>query len=211
MNKIAIKITCLAIIATSLAMFACTDKTEDETEVGLINGHEYVDLGLSVKWATCNVGATSATDTGHYYAWGELETKSDYTYANCTTFGKQMGDISANPLVDVANAKWGGPWRMPTKTEFEELINNCSWKWMKNGNTYGYLITGVNENTIFLPAGGWKTGASTLRVDENGYYWTSTPDEEDVERSFYLNFMTGDRNISCCRRYDGMQIRPVAE
>uniref|UniRef100_UPI0025B2398C PEGA domain-containing protein n=2 Tax=uncultured Muribaculum sp. TaxID=1918613 RepID=UPI0025B2398C len=83
-----------------------------------INGHEYVDLGLSVKWAACNVGASSPEDYGNYYAWGETATKAEYTESNSKTYGKTMGDISGNPQYDAARANWGGTWRLPTKAEF---------------------------------------------------------------------------------------------
>ena len=88
--------------------------TEDDTilsvndDKGKINGHECVDLGLSVKWATCNVGASSPTEYGNYYAWGETVTKSEYTKKNCKTYGISMGDISGNSSYDAARANWGG-------------------------------------------------------------------------------------------------------
>lgn len=61
---------------------------------GTANGHGYVDLGLSVKWATCNVGASSPTGYGDYYAWGETTAKSDYSESNSTTYGKNYSDIA---------------------------------------------------------------------------------------------------------------------
>ena len=91
-------------------------------------GHGYVDMGLSVKWATCNVGADSPNDYGNYYAWGETETKSSYDEGNCETWKKKIGDIGGT-IRDVAHAEWGGGWRMPTVAEFEELRHNCIWTW----------------------------------------------------------------------------------
>ena len=94
------------------------------TTNGQINGHDFVDLGLpsGLKWATCNVGASSPSEYGNYYAWGEVEPKESYTQENCLTWGQEIGDISGNPQYDAARANWGGTWRMPTKSEFEELI-----------------------------------------------------------------------------------------
>ena len=64
--------------------------------------HEAVDLGLSVKWATCNVGAESPEEYGDYFAWGETTTKTEYTYENSKTYGKNIGDIAGNPAYDAA-------------------------------------------------------------------------------------------------------------
>ena len=97
-----------------------------------INGHQYVDLGLSVVWATCNVGASSASGYGDYYAWGETYTKTSYDKDNCQTWGKETGDISGTAR-DVARAKRGGTWRMPTSDEWQELVDYCTWRWTAQG------------------------------------------------------------------------------
>ena len=93
------------------------------TVAPIINGHEYVDLGLSVKWATCNIGAETPWDYGDYFAWGETEPKDDYSSGNCLTYGIELPDISGDPEYDAARAGWGGTWRMPTGTEMDELIS----------------------------------------------------------------------------------------
>lgn len=100
-----------------------------------INGHEYVDLGLpsGLKWATCNVGANSPSEYGDYYAWGETTTKTSYTYENSKTYNKKIGDIGGNASYDAARANWGGTWRMPTKEEFDELLNKCTCTWTTQG------------------------------------------------------------------------------
>lgn len=97
---------------------------------GCINGHNYVDMGLpsGLKWATCNVGASRPEDYGDYYAWGEIQTKSEYTVENSLTFGRNIGNISGNSRYDVACAQWGSSWRLPTFTEIEELQNLCKWE-----------------------------------------------------------------------------------
>lgn len=144
--------------------------------------HEAVDLGLSVKWATCNVGATTPTDFGGYYAWGETEEKEIYTgqtYSDPNPDGDAM-DISGTEY-DVAHVKWGGEWRMPTHDEFVELITTCTWEWTTIGDTSGYKVTGINGNYIFLPASGYKQhgmvhGDATQVGSPNscGWYKTST-------------------------------------
>lgn len=134
---------------------------------GTINGHEWVDLGLSVKWATCNVGASSLSAYGNYYAWGETRTKSEYNYSNSVTYEKSMGDIAGSSQYDAARANWGSSWRLPTKAEFQELINNCTWTWTSQGGHNGYKVTGKNGNSIFLPAAGWRYGSSLYYAGEN--------------------------------------------
>ena len=113
--------------------------TFEETISGTENGHDYVDLGLpsGLKWATCNVGASNATDYGDYYAWGETTTKTEYTEDNSLTYGKQMNDISGNPQYDAATANWGGGWRMPTYDELRELMFNCTWTWNTQNGVNG--------------------------------------------------------------------------
>ena len=95
---------------------------------GKTNGHEWIDLGLpsGTRWATCNIGATQPSQPGGLYAWGETTTKTSYIPGNSKTHGKNMNDISGNATYDVATAKWGKGWRMPTKEEFEELVTYCS-------------------------------------------------------------------------------------
>ena len=96
---------------------------------GTIARHDYVDLGLPscTKWATCNVEANQPYDYGDYYAWGEIIAKSNYSGENCPTLGISMNDISGNIQYDAATANRGDTWRMSTKTEMEELIDNCTW------------------------------------------------------------------------------------
>ena len=144
---------------------------------GVHNGHEWVDLGLSVLWATCNVGASSPSDYGDYYAWGETKTKLNYTYGNSRTFEviSSMSDISGNPQYDAAAANWGTGWRMPTKDEFEELEDKCDWHWDYQSGHNGFKITGPNGNSIFIPLTGFRGGILRKYVDKAAAYWSSTP------------------------------------
>ena len=176
-------------------------------------GHEWVDLGLpsGLKWATCNVGASSPEDYGDYYAWGEVKTKSEYTIENCSTYEKQIGNISGNPQYDVARKKWGGNWRMPTRAEFKELHNNCTWEWTTKGGHNGYKVTGPNGNSIFLPAAGFRGGAGTYNAESFGGYWSATPFENDSRRAYYLYFDSGYRSTRWSRRDYGRSVRPVSD
>ena len=179
---------------------------------GTINGHEWVDLGLSVKWATCNVGASSPSDYGNYYAWGETTTKSEYTEENCKTYGKDISDISGNPDYDAARANWGSTWRMPTKAEFEELIEKCTWKWVTYDGHTGYKVTSkTNGKSIFFPAAGWRSDSSLGDVGENGYYWGSTPDESDASNAYDLYFDSSNHGTGWSYRDVGRTVRPVSE
>ena len=175
-----------------------------------INGHEYVDLGLSVKWAACNVGASSPEDYGNYYAWGETATKAEYTESNSKTYGKTMGDISGNPQYDAARANWDGTWRLPTKAEFNELRNKCKWEWTELGSKKGYRVIGPNGNSIFLPAAGWRSGSSLYDADTNGRYWNSTSMSDSRVAN---NFSFGSSFLSTGGyfRLDGFPVRPVSE
>ena len=180
---------------------------------GTINGYEYIDLGLpsGVKWATHNVGASSPSEAGNYYAWGEIVTKSEYTEANCTTYQLNMENISGNPQYDVAAAEWGASWRIPTKEEFEELLNNCTWQWEVVNGVGCKKITGPNGNYIHLPISGYKYGSAAYMQDF-GYYWTSTPIEMYENFSYdFLFDMEYNLTMGFDDRCYGQTIRPVSD
>ena len=174
-------------------------------------GIEAVDLGLSVKWATCNVGANSPEEYGDYFAWGEVSPEYSYTSYNCSTYGVSMTDISGNPQYDAATANWGGAWRMPTKAELEELLSNCTWEWTTLNGVNGRKVTGPNGNSIFLPAAGYRYGTSSGHVGSGGYYWSSTPYEDDDCYACFLYFYSGYCDWGWGSRYHGQSVRPVLE
>ena len=196
-----------------------------------INGHEYVDLGLSVKWATCNVGANKPEDYGNYYAWGETSTKSSYTEDNSKTFGKNLVftedgknmilSLGDNSQYDAARANWGGTWRLPTDKELVELMNKCTWTWTTQNGVKGYKVTGPNGNSIFLPAAGSREGSSLQGTGEYGCYWSSKPffyrddlDEMWLDQTHYayeLYFDDGEVYVNFDDRYYGLSVRPVSE
>ena len=184
---------------------------------GSHSGYDYVDLGLSVKWATCNLGATSAEQYGNYYAWGETSTKETYDYDNCPTYGLSIsqlqsqgyidGECNLTPQYDAATVNWGGDWRMPTYAELSELIYGCTWTWMVNG----YKVTGPNGNSIFLPAAGRRDGSSLGNAGSRGYYWSSRPCYDDYAYDLYFDsddhYMSEDGH----GRDYGRSVRPVLE
>ena len=181
------------------------------SDYATINGRAYVDLGLSVKWATCNVGASSPEDYGSYYAWGETSVKSSYTDENCSTCGESIGDIGGTSC-DVAHVKWGGSWRMPTEAEFEELINRCTWTWTTQGGMAGYKVTGPSGKSIFLPAAGYRHGTSLLDAGSDVYYWGSTPLSSSTDYASYLSFSSSYHYVNYYGgRSNGLPVRPVSE
>lgn len=195
------------------------DDGDDSGSDSEIAGHEYVDLGLpsGLKWAICNVGAEKPEDYGDYFAWGEIETKSEYTESNSLTHGKQMDDISGDVQYDVAAANWGGSWRMPTKDEMIELVSNCEWEWILiEKNDYDsvkcYKGIGPNGNSVIFPVAGCYNGPSLISVGTGGLCWTSTP--YDVMLNLAYEFYFNDYNAEVSyigNRFIGQSVRPVSE
>lgn len=189
------------------------DSKPDPDPAGTINGHEYVDLGLpsGLKWATMNVGASVPTDAGDYFAWGETSTKTTYTEINSKTLGKAIGQISGNPEYDAARAKWGGTWRLPSKLESRELIDKCTWKSTTMSGIIGYLVTGPNGKSIFLPAAGCWNGSSLYDAGEYGHYWTSSPYESHPNGAYELKVNGSSHVVDWAGRLCGLSVRPVSE
>ena len=177
------------------------------------NGHEYVDLGLpsGLKWATCNVGANSPEEYGDYYAWGETETKDEYTEENCSAIYVEMSDISGNPQYDVARKKWGSKWRIPTEAEMKELRENCIWTWTIQNGVEGYKVTGRNGNHIFLPAAGYRDDGSLYYAGSYGSYWSSSPYDYNDYCAYSLGFDGDSRSLDVITRDYGQSVRPVLE
>ena len=173
------------------------------------NGHEYVDLGLSVKWATCNVGATRPEDAGDYFAWGETQPKSKYSGSNYSYKAKP----TTLPLSDdAAHAKWGGNWRMPTDAELIKLREQCTWIWTTQNGVKGYKVTSKsNGNSIFLPAAGYRSDSSLYGVGNDGCYWSSSLNTGFPNYAFDLYFYSNYVNCSSGNQYSGFSVRPVCQ
>ena len=187
---------------------------------------EAVDLGLSVMWASCNVGATSPEEYGGYYTWGETEEKYDYsweTYIWCSgsydtmtkyctnsSYGTVDNKTVLDPEDDVAHVKWGGDWRMPTKAEQDELRNNCTWEWTSLNGVNGYKVTGPNGNSIFLPAAGCRGGTDVNYRGYYGLYWSSSLYSISYSRyACYLYFDGSYYDWGDNSRFCGHSVRPV--
>ncbi len=178
-----------------------------------ISTQKKVDLGLSVCWADWNVGASSPEGYGNYYAWGETTTKSDYSessyqYHNGSEF-VNIGSNICGTQYDVARAQWGGSWRLPTKAEFKELIDRCTWTWTSYKGIAGYKVTGPNGNSIFLPAAGRRLGSELYYRGSSGYYWSGSLRESSQSYAYGLYFNSGDRSVGSYYREGGCTVRPV--
>ena len=182
--------------------------------VNIINGHEYVDLGLSVKWATCNVGAESPEKPGYYFAWGETTPKDKYTKNDYLYIKSVKSNISKSFKYDAAQFAWGEGWRLPTKKELQELTNKCIWEKEVIKGAVGFRITGPNGNSIFLPAAGIKN-IKTESYNYSGCYWGGDSNYvgiKDGYKAIQLNFTyAGHKSIDWCTRYFGRCIRAVAD
>jgi len=181
---------------------------------GLPDNVEAVDLGLSVRWATHNVGAETPENSGEYYAWGETETKPFFTQTNYrffefddfslkvnyihkyninSTFGNVDNKTVLDPEDDVAHVKWGGSWRMPTHEEFDELLSNCTLTWTSQNGVEGFIVTskktGYERSSIFLPAAGCKYGEDIYSgyIEGGHFYWTC---------SLYTDYSNGESGES---------------
>lgn len=148
---------------------------------GVTNGHEWVDLGLSVRWATCNIGAKDQYSFGNYYAWGQVD--SNNNQFNEDTFTGQQGGYCLHPQYDAAAHNWGGGWRLPTASEFQELVDKCTWIWQEDG----YYVQAVG-NQIFLPAAGYRGFKSIMGTKRTGNYWTSSMYEGSLWGKSYCHF-----------------------
>lgn len=191
---------------------------------------EAVDLGLSVKWASFNLGASAPEEYGDYYAWGETEPKSNYdwsTYKWCngnstsltkyndsSSYGTVDNKTVLDPEDDAAHVKLGGNWRMPTDAEWTELRDNCTWTWVTNYNGSGIngrLVTGTNGNSIFLPAAGIRNNAYLSYAGSGGYYCSSSLFRGYPISAHELDFDSSGVYWSTRYRCYGPSVRPVTE
>lgn len=220
MKKISLFLLCGAM---AFGFSACEKEVKPLN--GTENGHEYIDLGLSVKWATCNVGATKPEEGGDYFAWGETEAgtlyswsaydwydgESDHLSKYCTfnSYGQVDGKKLLDAADDAANVVWGGAWRMPTLAELQELIDNCTWTWTTRNEVNGYEVKAKNGNSIFLPAAGYFDDEDVYEVSVYGSYWTASLDAGNPFSSFSLSFDSNYFDWGSYDRCDGQCIRAV--
>ena len=192
---------------------------------GIISGHEYVDLGLSVKWATCNIGADAPESIGYYFQNGETHPENsgffvwatyDYWtdlngdgYVEDNEIDILVPDISGS-IYDAARAMWSELWRMPTKNEIQELINNCQFESVVEGGNDCFRVTGPNGQSIIFPASGYKSASGTTSSSTRAYIWSSTRHQlyEDEAYTGVIQVNSSIGNMTKCK---GLIIRPVSE
>ena len=185
---------------------------------------EAVDLGLSVKWASFNLGASKPEEYGKYYAWagttgyasGESHDFSwkNTPYCNDGNYNSWSKYTSGNATLessdDAATVNLGGSWRMPTHAELQELYNKCTWTWTSQNGINGYKVSASNGKSIFLPAAGYRYGTSYAYVGSDGLYWSSQVYSSGVYSAWDLRFNLGGRNPgNDGNRYYGFSVRPV--
>ena len=203
-----------------------SDSTKNDDEETILAGHEVrqygninaIDLGLSVLWADCNVGGNSESPIGGLYGWGDpsgaktSQNVKDYLDVAGGLYIKTPQNITGTQY-DIATAKWGKDWRMPSKENWKELIGKCKWTKEKAFHVYGYRVEGPNGNTIFLPFTGVRFGAEMVKKDR-GYYWTSELVDNDKTRAYYYSFDTDSWNENantCFFISSGRAVRPICD
>lgn len=190
---------------------------------------EFVDLGLSVKWAKCNLGATTESAYGNYYAWGETTTKTNYTwesykysaennYYTLTKYvmnnsnygydGFKDGKYKIEASDDAATVNKGAAYRMPTYDEYLEMLDNCTFANETVNGHNGLRVTGPNGNSIFLPCAGDRNGQNRGGVGDLGNYWVGQTLNDDA---YYISISryNNEFKISTYSRAVGYSIRPV--
>ena len=197
---------------------------------GTLDGHEYVDLGLpsGTLWATCNVGANSPEEYGDYFAWGETEPKTDYSWSTykyckgskntmtkyCTNskYGTVDNKTELEAADDAATVNWGSEWQMPSEEQCAELIYSSytTTTWTTMNGVDGWKITSEsNGNSIFLPAAGCRRDASLNYAGRDGYYWLRSLDTSTSYYAYGLDFGSGSIYTGSSGRYYGRSVRPV--
>lgn len=216
--------------AMCVGLASCSKDNDEEQEdktTGFTNGCEYVDLGLSAKWATCNLGASSPEEYGNYYAWAETEPRAGYSwdydygytpyylsgYSNkdlkWSKYTGSDGKMILDPEDDAATVALGSPWRMPTYDDFLELLDHCTWTRTSVNGKKGFNVVGPNGNSIFLPAAGWRYGASLKNAGTNGRYWSSSLHSGFSSSAYDLIFDSTYPDLLYTARYNGGSVRPV--
>ena len=219
------------VMTLSLFIVSCNNGDEDGYTPPA-SPYVAVDLGLpsGLKWASCNVGATVPEGYGGYFAWGETEEKAIYDweyykysgdtpssmkkYCLSTSYGTPDGKDVLDMEDDVAYVKWGGNWRMPTHEEQAELVENCDWEWTTLNDVYGYVVKSrVNDNSIFLPATGYRSDVECYMVGRSTFYW-SRDLRGGIDRQAYVLYIysgyPSTENVYG-NRATGYPVRPVCK
>ncbi len=187
------------------------------------NHPHMVDLGLpsGTKWACCNVGTDKPEGYGGFYAWGETDEKTDYswsTYIYCDGSYSTCHDLGNNisgTKYDVARVKWGGSWMIPSKEQIDELLdtNNCTHEATTLNGVKGIMFKSkTNSGIIFLPCSGIHNGSTLNDQGVHGCYWSGMLSTNNNSRAYYLGvFDDGYADWYNASRFYGHTVRPVAK
>ena len=211
-----------SVLALVMSIFLTSCSQDEIREFDIPRGEEEhmhaVDLGLSVKWACCNIGAEFPEEYGGYYAWGDPEEKDSciwtrYKWHNDSTgemtkYNGKDEKIVLDSSDDIAQIMWGEDWRMPTQAEMQELMECCEWEWTLVNGVYGYKVSG-NGNSIFLPAAGSQYKDLFTSQGTQGCYMSSTLYGGDYELEVCMGFNKKNYYTINSDRCDGHTIRPV--
>ena len=223
-----------SLLLLSVILFPACDKTENEawlTDVFLspvedreVKGADYaaVDLGLSVKWADCNVGALKSWKDSRYFAWGETAEKSSYTWVNYQYINAGNSSLSKYNSTDglwilqskddPATSEMGAGWRLPTADEMVELLDNCDWSISSKSGTK--IITATSKKngaSIVFQLTGYKDGKTLEDMEVDGYLWSSELTEDESSQAYFLHLNTRDNKVSigAADRRFGLCVRGV--
>lgn len=184
---------------------------KQQIDISQAGSPKIVDLGLSVDWASYNIGAMSVDDYGGMYGWGDSTGEKTSTNINDYPNNNPPIDISGT-MYDIAHVKWGDGWRMPTLAEIMELRNKCSGEWVSMNGICGYKIIGPSGNYIFLPAAGIGVPAGFAWRTEQGFYWSSTLHNSGSKDAATIVFDNSSWNWAYgCDRYMRLSVRPVKD
>jgi hypothetical protein len=196
------------------------DEAMLEREESVRMAVEAIDLGLSVRWASCNLLAMSAEDRGGLYGWADslgiektAKTRNDAGVWTSSLYGGAAPprDICGTRL-DIARAKLSPLWHLPSEANWQELIDKCQCEMVEMNGIKGIRATGPNGNSIFLPSAGGRLGfASPAGVGENGCYWSGTLDVGDSDCAYCLMFDSSGIRVGSAARFCGFSIRAVAD
>ena len=203
------------------------DDADPAVEAGLCpdpNHPHAIDIGIGIRFACCNVGATAPWEYGGHYGWGETEERKSYGWGTYTLLDGlysciDIGEDISGTEYDVAFVKWGGGWHMPNPEQMQQLIDNCTFIWTRLKGVEGRIYAGPNGRSFFLPAAGinWY---SLEDVSSRGYYWLCKKIPDDMPntdsnklleaRSFNIDRTSWTYNLFNYREC-GLSVRPVIE
>lgn len=169
---------------------------------------EGVDLGLSVIWAECNIGASKATENGYYVGWGDSEgTKTSLNNEDYPAAYPNIPNTICGTKYDIATKKWGNGWRIPTFIELQELNLGCISEHVTFKGVIGEKYTGITGKSIFIPFAGHREGTSIINVGKDCFIWSG--DIYSYSWELAWGHMSGSMTGWYNNRYIGCSVRAV--